>query len=238
MTGPLARIDPLALSLATLPAMVLLIFTRDVTTPAAFLAAGLLLAVVSGASWRRLAVVALAAAGLVTIVTAALLPWVDESRASRSAGEVALATGLRLAAILVLAWLPALAGHTGRGLVRSLVRNARLPYRWGYAGLAAGRLVPGARAELELARAVRRSRGAATSGRPWSPLRRLTEPVVPVLAGQIRRAERAALALESRGFGAYPRRTEPDDRPLGLGDLVFVALGWLVTVGLLILCRR
>ena len=132
--------------------------------------------------------------------------------------------------MMVLTLLVALSGHSGRDLVRSLVTNLRLPYRWGYAGLSGARLFPAVAAELELVRSARAVRGSAHRGRPWSPVQRFLEPVVPLLASQIRHAERQALVLESRGFGAYPMRTERAGRPWSVTDSLAVLIIWAITV--------
>jgi energy-coupling factor transport system permease protein len=66
--------------------------------------------------------------------------------------------------------------------------------------------------------------------------------MVPLLTGAIRKAERVALAMDARGFGAYPTRTYYRrsvftwrDLAFGLGSVVVIggtletllALGWL-----------
>ena len=57
--------------------------------------------------------------------------------------------------------------------------------------------------------------------------------VIPLLAGAIRHAERVALAMDARAFGAYPTRTERHLVPFRLRDVVFVALFWIVSAALL-----
>jgi energy-coupling factor transport system permease protein len=44
---------------------------------------------------------------------------------------------------------------------------------------------------------------------------------IPLLASAVRKGERVALAMESRGFGALPRRTYLRVTTLGRDDLVF-----------------
>jgi energy-coupling factor transport system permease protein len=44
---------------------------------------------------------------------------------------------------------------------------------------------------------------------------------VPLLAGAIRHAERVALAMDSRAFGAHPTRTERHLVPFRVRDTVF-----------------
>jgi len=47
---------------------------------------------------------------------------------------------------------------------------------------------------------------------------------VPLLAGAIRHAERVALAMDARAFGAYPDRTERHIVPFRARDVVFTVL--------------
>ena len=47
---------------------------------------------------------------------------------------------------------------------------------------------------------------------------------MPLLAGAIRHAERVALAMDARAFGAYPDRTERHLVPFRARDVVFIVL--------------
>jgi energy-coupling factor transport system permease protein len=58
--------------------------------------------------------------------------------------------------------------------------------------------------------------------------------IVPLLAGAIRHAERVALAMDSRAFGAYPDRTERHIVPWRTRDTVFILAFWVVTAGILL----
>lgn len=51
---------------------------------------------------------------------------------------------------------------------------------------------------------------------------------VPLLAGGIRHAERVALAMDARGFGAYPDRTYRRELHFHARDVAFVVAAWLV----------
>lgn len=92
-------------------------------------------------------------------------------------------------------------------LVLSLIQNVRFPFRLGYGILVAYRFLPLWRTELEVIRAAHRIRGVGErttlSGR-WEQLRRYA---VPLLANAIRKSERVAIAMDSKAFGALPRRT-------------------------------
>ena len=92
-------------------------------------------------------------------------------------------------------------------LVLSLIQHARFPFRLGYGILVAYRFLPLWRTELAIIQAAHRVRGvgerATLKGR-WEQLRRYA---VPLLAGAIRKSERVAIAMDSKAFGALPRRS-------------------------------
>ncbi|MEQ8451635.1 MAG: energy-coupling factor transporter transmembrane component T [Nitratireductor sp.] len=112
-------------------------------------------------------------------------------------------------------------------LVRALMACRLLPPRFAYALFSALELVPdlaGAANEIRLARAMR------TGRRP----RRIPGPVeigalvVPLLAFAVRRAGRAAIAMEARGLAAGGARTIINLPRLSRRDAVFVGLAGLV----------
>ncbi|WP_105567528.1 ATP-binding cassette domain-containing protein [Microbacterium halophytorum] len=210
--SPLERLDPLALLIAVLPAMIGLIFTRDVLTPA--LALGAAYAVVlAGAPKTRATAVWLC--GVLPVMAAAIAAgftlWSDPA--------TGLATGLRLTGLLALALIPGLSME-GTAFVRSAVAHLQVPYRIGYAALAAYRFVPRFRGELDVIRAAHRVRG---TGR--NPISRAFTAVVPLMASAIRHAERVALAMDARAFGAYPTRTERNPPRWRRRDTAAVAVG-------------
>ena len=68
-------------------------------------------------------------------------------------------------------------------------------------------------------------------GRLRGPL----EAVVPLLASSIRHADRMALAMESRAFGAHPTRTERTPSRWRPRDTAFTLTLWLLTAALFLL---
>ncbi|MBD8077899.1 energy-coupling factor transporter transmembrane component T family protein [Cellulosimicrobium arenosum] len=131
-------------------------------------------------------------------------------------------------------------------LMTSLHQHARLPASWTFAVLAAHRLLtelPEVWHTVRCAQAVRdprRRRGHL----PRSP-RALATAAFALLVGAIRRAERIAVALESRGLGSGPRTTARPV-PLARGDVVAAVVvlalagavvvagaygGWLTGIG-------
>lgn len=244
----LFALNPLAKLAAPLPAMVLLVFARDIATPLAFLALAYVVLLAGArltASLALLLGLAIPAAALVLGVGMAV--WADAARVDTSVTVVqiggwslyggalllGLATGVRLAAIVALALLAGLT-TSGPDLVRATVQQLRVPYRIGYTALAAFRFVPRFGFELEIIRQAHRVRGSHGGRGPFAALARWWGYIVPLLAGAIRHAERVALAMDARAFGAHPERTERHLVPWRARDTAFVALFWLVSAGILI----
>jgi energy-coupling factor transport system permease protein len=232
--------NPLVKILGPLPVMVYVVTTRDLLTPA--LVAVVTLAailVLSRPSGRVLAGLLLGLPALCLVMTLSFgmltdPSTVDDTRLLVAVGPlelwsgalaVGLATGLRTVALLLLVLFGGLT-TSGADLVRSLTQQARLPYRVGYAALAALRFVPRFGHELEVIQGAHRVRGVASGRGPVAAVRRWLATVVPLLAGGIRHAERVSLAMEARGFGAHRRRTERVLAPFGARDVVLLLSIW------------
>jgi len=241
-------LNPLAKLAAPLPAMVLLVFVRDAATPAAFLLLAYAVLLVGVNFTRRLAAVLLLAVPLSALVIGfGFALWTDASRVDQSvvvwqiggwtmyggALAVGFATGLRLASIVALTLIAGLS-TTGPDLVRASVQQLRVPYRIGYTALAAFRFVPRFGHELDVIRQAHRVRGAHGGRGPFAAIARWFGYIVPLLAGAIRHAERVALAMDARAFGAHPDRTERHLVPWRGRDTVFVVAFWAVSAVLLV----
>jgi energy-coupling factor transport system permease protein len=121
--------------------------------------------------------------------------------------------------------------------VVALIQQARLPVRVGYAVFAAYRFMPLVQEELDNIRAAHQVRGA-TAGRGFAArVRQTVGYAIPLLAISVRRAERVALAMDSRGFGARPDRTYFRSTTLTRADLTF-AVGAAAVLALLVLAPR
>lgn len=244
----LTALNPLAKIAATAPAIVALVFARDLATPLVFLVLAYALLLI-GARMRRdtaLALLVAIPAGIVVLGIGFTL-WADTSRLDTSVavlqlgswtlygGAVAVgaASALRLGAIAALALIPGLTSP-GTDLVRAMVQQLRVPYRVGYTALAALRFVPRFRHDLEVIRHAHRVRGAHGGRGPFAAVARWGGYVVPLLAGSIRHAERVALAMDARAFGAHPTRTERHLVPWRARDTVFVGAMWAMTAAVLI----
>ncbi len=115
-------------------------------------------------------------------------------------------------------------------LVQALIQQLHVSYRFGYGAHAAYRFVPLFEGELATIRAAHRVRGVGTGGGPIAHVREFAGYLVPLLAGGVRKAERVALAMDARGFGAYHDRTFYRRSRFGLADLAFAA-GTVVVFG-------
>lgn len=125
-------------------------------------------------------------------------------------------------------------------LMRSLNQNLKLPAAITFAILAGYQLLLGLPREWQTIRAAQLMRqGGATlnkSGKPRLKIKEAMRLVFTVLIVALRRAERIATSLESRGFGLKPRtvyrpiRVRAADLSLGLAVCAFsvvYALPWL-----------
>jgi energy-coupling factor transport system permease protein len=241
-------LNPLAKLVAPVPAIVLLLVARDLATPLAFIALAWLLLLAGArltAGAAALLFLGLPAAALLMSIGFGL--WIDAARAQPDIAVLVLgdyrftlgmwrvgaATALRLAAIVVLSLLAGLT-TAAPDVARALVQQLRVPYRVGYTALAAFRFVPRLGHELEVIRQAHRVRGMAGGRGPLAGIRRGIGYAVPLLAGAIRHAERVALAMDARAFGAHPTRTERHLVPFRARDIVFVLLFWAATAALVL----
>lgn len=244
----LYALNPLAKFAAPLPAMLALVFVRDIATPLALAALAYLLLLVGARFTARLGMIlGLAVPVGVVVIGLGMSVWTDAGLVADTAPvlqaggwtlyagalQIGFATAVRLGAIVVLALIPGLT-TTGPDLVRSMVQQLRVPYRIGYTALAAFRFVPRFGHELDIIRQAHRVRGSHGGRGPFAAVARWAGYIVPLLAGAIRHAERVALAMDARAFGAYPDRTERHVIPWRTRDTVFIVAFWAVTVALLV----
>ncbi|MFE6736540.1 energy-coupling factor transporter transmembrane component T [Microbacterium sp. NPDC057650] len=229
------HLNPLAKALPVVPAIVLLVFTRDLLTPALFLALSYVVILSGTRMTRRIALLLFVAVPVgLAVITLGFSLWVSPELIAGTPGILSIgdwtlrtgalaigaATALRLGAILALALIGGLT-TTGPDLVRAGVQQLRIPYRIGYTALAAYRFVPRFGHELSIIRAAHRVRGHHGGRGPFARLARGWGYIVPLLAGGIRHAERVALAMDARAFGAHPTRTERHLVPWRVRDTMF-----------------
>lgn len=119
--------------------------------------------------------------------------------------------------------------------LKALMRNWRLSPRIAHALSSAMQILPdlaGEAQQIQLARAMKRGRPPSRIPNP----RETVSLVIPLLAFAIRRASRAAIAMEAKGLGATSNRTVFGAPEFGRGDIVFLPLsaGILAVLFLLI----
>lgn len=138
-----------------------------------------------------------------------------------------ISLGLRVAAIACLGAVFALTTDPTR-LADSLVQQARIPARFAYGALAAYGSIPRFAEDLTTLRQARRIRGLPGS---WHP--RL---FVGLLVLAIRHADRMAVSMDARAFGAGPRSHFREQRWTWLDGAVAAAA--VATLALALLLGR
>ncbi|GAA2069025.1 hypothetical protein GCM10009801_18030 [Streptomyces albiaxialis] len=241
--GFLSRVNPLVKLAASLVPMGIVYFASGVTVPLAFLCLALavlltgalpppgrtLLALAGGAlllAWLTVLFALLASPGASAGTDVALGLGPLELRTG--ALEFGAGVAARLGAIVSLSLLAG-ARTSPERLRRALVTQLRVPYRFAYAALAGLQFVPVFRAEAETIRAAHQVRGVTDPRGPLGAARRTARMLVPLLAGGIRHAERVSLAMEARGFAAYPSRTERVPSRLTRADLAYAVAALVLT---------
>lgn len=119
------------------------------------------------------------------------------------------------------------------GLVKALMADLRLPPRIGYAVFSALHLVPDLAAEARQVRLARAMKAGRAASRFPGPIETVSL-VIPLIAFAIRRAGRAAIALEARGLSAGRARTVTGAPRLRPRDGVFAVLSLGLLAGLVL----
>ncbi len=100
-----------------------------------------------------------------------------------------------------------------------------VPYRLGFAFSTALRLVPSITNTTFTISQAQRSRGLdLDSGNPFQRLKKNIPLVVPAFLSTIRSTNVFGMALDSKGFGARPKRTNYLQVKFGVADAVFLAV--------------
>ena len=106
-----------------------------------------------------------------------------------------------------------------------------LPYRVGFAISTAVRLVPTIAASAQTIGQAQRSRGLdLESGNLLERVRKFLPLLIPVFISTIRNTNIFAMALESRGFGARPKRTYFLQMGMKTADYVVLAIALAFTL--------
>ena len=117
-------------------------------------------------------------------------------------------------------------------MVESLIQVAHVPYRIGFAMYAALRFVPLFENEAQVINNAHLIRGVGETGHdPISRLKLTRSLVVPLLVSGIRRARSAAIAMDSRCFGAHDHRTVLHPQLVSRATILFVLAHLAVGLG-------
>ncbi len=150
-------------------------------------------------------------------------------RVTEESLRVGLTLGLRVLTIVLFSFLFA-ATTDPRDLALSMVQQARLPYKLAFGLFAGFRFLPLLGTEFENIRAAHRVRGAGR-GRGWrGALNELRRSLIPLFALVVRKANQIGMAMESKGFGAYPDRTYLTEVRITWRDIVFLCGVTLVLI--------
>ena len=145
-----------------------------------------------------------------------------------------LATGLRLLAMLVLSLLFTLTTDTA-DLIRALIQQWRVNYRFGYGTLAVLRFIPILMQQFQLVKMAHQVRGYTGKG-SRRIIERTQRYALPLLSSSLRHAERMAYSMDSRAFGAYRSRTYFRRSSMARQDFFFIGAFWIgSTLAVLIL---
>lgn len=115
--------------------------------------------------------------------------------------------------------------------IYSLMRQCKLPPKLAYGILAGFRFMPSLREEFAIMKKAHMIRGVDRAKGWRERAKRLGRYVIPLLAAAIRKAERTAMAMESKGFTGDRNRTYYYDMKVTGRDGMYVA--WML-VGLII----
>lgn len=136
--------------------------------------------------------------------------------------QTALLVNLRLLIIIFSALIVAV-GETRDYLLA--LTQCKVPYEIAFMVLAALRFIPMLREESRDVLCAARMRGLRTRKTGLrSQAAAYLSVVIPIVAGAIRRAEQLSVAMEARGFRAFPRRTSMRSLRMRPADWVYLSV--------------
>jgi len=112
-------------------------------------------------------------------------------------------------------------------LVTSMITTLRVPYRFAYAFYASLRYIPVFEDEARNILNAHAVRGAGLGQGFLGRFRLVRRLTVPLLAGGLRRAKNAAIAMEGRAFGAFPKKTISVEYPVPRSGVIFALVWWV-----------
>lgn len=228
-------INPSIKALAILIPGILLSFSFDIVTPLVFLLYVFVLTFffsnVSIKKWLMffapLSLFAISLAWMTMLYT-------DESYATGSvmfsfiwfevttgSFQVGISLALRSLCFIALSLLFALTTDPTKFML-SLMQQAKLSPKLTYGILAGYRFLPTFKHELDLLKQAHRIRGISRAKGVRQRVQNVKQYVIPLLANSIRKAERVALAMESKGFTGDRKRSYYHKMNVNPRDWVFL----------------
>jgi energy-coupling factor transport system permease protein len=239
-TALLARADPVAKLGAAALLLLVLFFSVDAITALVVLAglalatrfSGLRLPILLARTWPIL--LAALSVGILNVVFAAPagreLLRIGPLVVGGDNVVAGIGLGLRLLAIAFSGVL-AMVTTDATDLADSLVQHLRFSPRFAIGALAAARLLPLMAGEWQTLSLARRARGVTAGRSPVDATRLFFGKLLALLVGAVRRATRLATAMESRGFGSLPCRTNARPRRFERGDWFLVGMALALGLG-------
>nr|WP_281397312.1 energy-coupling factor transporter transmembrane component T [Heyndrickxia vini] len=143
-----------------------------------------------------------------------------------------LSLGLRVLCFAALSLLFILTTDTTKFML-SLIQQCKLPPKLAYGILAGYRFLPLLKEEFTIIRNAHRIRGVHREKGIKGRIQLLKKYTIPLLASAIRKAERTAIAMESKGFTGSRDRTFYHELKINGKDVLF----FFVMVGLFIISK-
>ena len=225
--GLFTSLNPLTLFASVLPAMVMVFALRNHHLNLGILLAASVLIIAARASLRRTV-----ASVIAPWVVTALMTWIFSggSQHQETAARLydlgdAVTGGTGIGALIALVLVSGVSTDP-EALIRTLTTTFHMPYRLGAAGTAAIAFITRFHGDFVLLRTARALRGVGGRWGLLAPVVRWTGSILPLMILAIQHAERVALSMDSRAFGAHKRRTEMTDDPWRARDWSVVVLTW------------
>ena len=225
--GLFTSLNPLTLFASVLPVMVMVFALRNHHLNLGVLLASSVLVIAARASLRRTM-----ASVIAPWAVTALMIWIlsSGSHHQETAARLydlgdAVTGGTGIGALVALVLVSGVSTDP-EALIRTLTTTFHMPYRLGAAGIASIAFITRFQDDFVLLRTARALRGVGDRWGPLAPVVRWIGSILPLMILAIQHAERVALSMDSRAFGAHRRRTEMADEPWRARDWRVVVLTW------------
>ncbi|MBR7794750.1 energy-coupling factor transporter transmembrane protein EcfT [Agaribacter marinus] len=219
MTSLLNQLNPSIKAFTVILLVCLLTFVFDPFTPLVYCLFTILLTFVCGKiAWKRYMLYFLIIILLSVGMLWTTLAFADEPNRPHDTMEilfwdipkedvtVALALTLRMLAFASLSFMFIFTTNMVH-FILSLMQQCKLSPKLAYGVLAGYRFLPLMKDELNQIRAAHQIRGVRRANGIKESIQQYKRYAIPLLAGAIRKAERTAVAMESKGFSGERQRT-------------------------------